>query len=96
VNAPMRSASFSGRARAEGRRHPRNTERVAETIRLLQSRKLADPKLDPMITATAFGALTYRFAELLFVHRVIDCTLEHAIDQCSRIFENALRSTNPR
>ena len=46
----------------------RHTERVAETIRQLQRRKLADPKLDPMITAAALGALTYRFAEMWLVH----------------------------
>jgi hypothetical protein len=29
------------------------------------------------------------------VHGAIDCTLEHAIEQVSRIFENALRVRNP-
>jgi AcrR family transcriptional regulator len=72
-------------------RHQRYTERVAETIRQLQRRKLADPKLDPMVTAAALGALTYRFAEMWLVHGAIDCTTEHAIEQLSRIFENALR-----
>jgi AcrR family transcriptional regulator len=72
------------------RRHQRYTERVAETIRQLQRRKLADPKLDPMVTAAALGALTYRFAEMWLVHGAIECTLEHAVDQVSRIFENAL------
>ncbi|HKP62534.1 MAG TPA: TetR/AcrR family transcriptional regulator [Polyangiales bacterium] len=73
------------------RRHQRYTERVAETLRQLQRRKLADPKLDPMITAAALGALTYRFAEMWLVHKAIDCTFEHAVEQCSRIFENAVR-----
>jgi AcrR family transcriptional regulator len=72
-------------------RHERYTERVAETIRQLQRAKLADPKLDPMVAAAALGALTYRFAEMWLVHGAIDCTHEHAIEQLSRIFENALR-----
>lgn len=72
-------------------RHKRHTERAAETIRQLQRRKLADPKLDPMLTAAALGALTYRFAEMWLVHGAIDCTLEHAVDQVSRIFANAIR-----
>jgi AcrR family transcriptional regulator len=73
------------------RRHQRYTERVAATIRQMQRRKVADPKLDPMITAAALGALTYRFAEMWLVHGAIDATLEHAVEQVSRIFENALR-----
>jgi hypothetical protein len=44
-----------------------------------------------MITAAALGALTYRFAEMWLVHGAIDCTLEHAIEQVSQIFSNALR-----
>lgn len=72
-------------------RHKRNTERVAETIRQLQRRKLADPKLDPMLTAAALGALSYRFAEMWLVHDAVDATLEHAVEQVSRIFANAMR-----
>jgi AcrR family transcriptional regulator len=72
-------------------RHKRYTERVAETIRQLQRRKLADPKLDPKVTAEALGALTYRFAEMWLVHGAIECTLEHAVEQVSRIFANAIR-----
>jgi AcrR family transcriptional regulator len=72
-------------------RHQRHTERVAGTIRQLQRRKLADPKLDPIVTATALGALTHRFAEMWLVHGAVDCTLDHAVDQLSRIFVNAIR-----
>lgn len=72
-------------------RHKRYTEQVAETIRHLQRKKLADATLDPMIAAAALGALTYRFAEMWLVHGAIDCTLEHAIEQLSQIFTNALR-----
>jgi AcrR family transcriptional regulator len=76
-------------------RHKRYNEQIAESIRQLQRRKLADKKLDPMITAAALGALTYRFAELWLVQGVIDCTLEQGIDQLSRIFENALALRDP-
>jgi AcrR family transcriptional regulator len=71
-------------------RDRRLTERAAERIRQLQRRKLADPKLDPMIAAAALGALTSRFAEMWLVHGAIDCTLEHAVDQVSRILTNAI------
>jgi AcrR family transcriptional regulator len=71
-------------------RNQRYTERAAETIRQLQRKKLADRKLDPMLTAAALGALTSRLAEMWLVHGAIDCTLEHAVDQISRIFANAI------
>jgi AcrR family transcriptional regulator len=76
-------------------RHRRNTERVAESIRQQQLRGIADPNLDPMIVATALGALTQQFAELWFVHKAVHCTFEHGVEQLSRIYENALRAHLP-
>jgi len=76
-------------------RHKHYTERVAETIRQLQRKKLADPKLDPLLTAAALGALTYRFAEMWLVHGAVEATLEHAVEQVSRIFANSLRLKEP-
>jgi AcrR family transcriptional regulator len=72
-------------------RFQRHTERAAERIRQLQKKKLADPKLDPLLAAAALGALTSRFAEMWLVHGAIDSTLEHAVDQVSRILTNAIR-----
>jgi AcrR family transcriptional regulator len=72
-------------------RHKRYTEQVADTIRQLQRKKLADPNLDPLLTAAALGALTYRFAEMWLVHGAIDCSMEHAVEQCSQLFANAIR-----
>jgi AcrR family transcriptional regulator len=71
-------------------RYQRHTERAAERIRQLQRRKLADPKLDPLLAAAALGALTSRFAEMWLVHHAVDSTLEHAVDQVSRILTNAI------
>jgi AcrR family transcriptional regulator len=71
-------------------RHQRHTEQVADIIRQLQRRKLADTKLDPMLTAAALGGLTYRFAEMWLVHGAIDTTLKHAIEQLSFIFANSI------
>jgi AcrR family transcriptional regulator len=71
-------------------RFQRHTERAAERIRQLQRKKLADPKLDPVIAAAALGALTSRFAEMWLVHGAIDSTLDHAVDQISRILTNAI------
>ena len=72
-------------------RHQSHTEQVADIIRQLQRRKLADPKLDPMITAAALGALSFRFAEMWMVHGAINTTLKHAVEQLSQIFVNSIR-----
>jgi AcrR family transcriptional regulator len=77
-------------------RHKRDTERVAESIRQQQLRGAADTNLDPMIAATALGALTQRFAELWFVHGALHCSFEHGVEQLSRIYENALRPRVPK
>jgi len=76
-------------------RHQRHTAEVAKTIRQMQRRKVADPSLDPQIVATAFGALTHRFAELWLVQGTVDGNLEHVVEQLSRLFENALRLKPP-
>jgi AcrR family transcriptional regulator len=76
-------------------RHQRHTEQVADIIKQLQRRKVADPKLDPMIAAAALGGLSHRFAEMWFVHGAIDTTLKHAVEQLSILFANSLRLKAP-
>ena len=77
-----------GAARDE--RNQRYGVQVADSIRHLQARKLADPMLDPVIAATALGALTYRFAELWLVQGGVDCTLDEGIEQVAQLFVNAI------
>jgi AcrR family transcriptional regulator len=76
-------------------RHKQLTTRVADIIRRLQRRKLADPKLDAEITAAALGALTHRFAELWFVQGAVDCTFKDGVDQLTRLFVNAVKLQDP-
>jgi AcrR family transcriptional regulator len=71
-------------------RHARYGAQMAESIRQLQRRELADTALDPELTAAALGALTYRFAEMWLVQGAVDCTLDEGVDQVTRIFVNAL------
>jgi AcrR family transcriptional regulator len=76
-------------------RHKQLTARVADIIRRLQRRKLADPALDANITAAALGALTHRFAELWFVQGAVDCTFKDGVEQLSRLFVNAVKLKDP-
>ncbi len=67
---------------------------VAESIRLLQRRGLADPALDPTVAAEALGAMTYRFAELWLAHGDIDTEFDTAVETVTRLFINALGLTD--
>jgi AcrR family transcriptional regulator len=75
-------------------RHRRYAGQVADSIRQLQRRKLADPKLDPALAAAAVGALTGRFAELWLVQGELDVTMDDAVDQVTRFVMNALGVTS--
>jgi len=76
-------------------RHRLYNGQIADSIRQLQKRNLADPDLDPVVTAAALGAMTYRFAELWLVQGALDCPFEIAVDQLARVFVNALQLRGP-
>jgi len=74
-------------------RAARNREysaKITDSIRRLQRRGLADPDLDPVLTAAAVGAVTYRFAELWLVQDAVDCTLDDATEHITRFLANAM------
>jgi AcrR family transcriptional regulator len=71
-------------------RHQQYAVQVADSIRELQRRKLADPKLDPAVAAAAIGALTSRFTELWLVQGAVDCSMDTAIEQVTKLIVNAL------
>lgn len=72
------------------KRHHSDTAQVADSIRLLQRRGLADRSLDPAVAAAALGAMTYRFAELWLAQGAVDCDFETGVDTVTRLFINAL------
>jgi AcrR family transcriptional regulator len=67
-----------------------DNKQVADSIRMLQARGLADPALDPTAAAAALGAMTYRFAELWLAQGAVECDFETAVDTITRLFVNAL------
>ena len=74
--------------RAEQRE--RSQQQIADSIRQLQLRGLADPKLDPDLAIAALGAMTQRFPELWLVEHTHEFDFDQAVDQLSRLFSNAL------
>jgi AcrR family transcriptional regulator len=74
--------------RAEQR--DRSQQQIAESIRQLQLRGMADPELDPELAIAALGAMTQRFPELWLVEHTHEFDFDRAVDQLSRLFSNAL------
>lgn len=71
-------------------RHQRYQQQVANSIRRLQQHGLADPDLDPKVTAAVLGAMTSRFPEAWLVQGSVNCSFDKGVDQLSRVFINAL------
>jgi AcrR family transcriptional regulator len=71
-------------------RHQRTSQQVAASIRDLQRHGLADPDLDPTITAAALGAMISRFPEMWLVQGAVTSGFDRAVDQLARLFVNAL------
>ena len=71
-------------------RHKAYNEDVADSIRRLQRREMADPELDPAIAAAALGAMMSRFAEMWLVEGFLDCGFDDAVEQLTAVFVNAL------
>jgi AcrR family transcriptional regulator len=75
---------------ARQKQHRFHSGKIADSIRALQKRGMADPDLDPVLAAAAIGALTYRFAELWLVEGVVDADIDHATEQVARILVNVM------
>lgn len=66
-------------------------ELIAESIKQLQKRGMADRELEPLIASSALGSMTSRFAELWLAQEMVDFDLEDASATVTRLFVNALR-----
>jgi AcrR family transcriptional regulator len=76
-------------ARAQRQKH--FAERAERAIRRLQAERRADPSVDAALAADALGAMVARFAELWLVQGYRDYDFEHAVEQLTRLWANALR-----
>lgn len=76
-------------------RHRQYSKQIADSIRALQRRGMADGELNPDIAAAAIGALTGRFAELWLVQGAVEASMEDAVDTVTRMLVNAMGITDP-
>jgi AcrR family transcriptional regulator len=75
-------------ARAQRQKH--FAQRAERAIRRLQDEGRADPAVDAALAADALGAMVARFAELWLVQGYRDYDFEHAVEQLTRLWANAL------
>jgi AcrR family transcriptional regulator len=68
----------------------RHRRQIADSIRRLQHRRLADPALDPEITAAALGSMIERLTEMWLAQGQLDANLEDVTATLATMFANAL------
>jgi AcrR family transcriptional regulator len=71
-------------------RHRLYRDQIADSIRQLQRRGMADEGLDPALAAAGLGAITDRFAEMWLAQHQIECSFDEGVEQVTRLFVNAL------
>jgi AcrR family transcriptional regulator len=72
-------------------RHRRYRQQIADSIRQLQLRGMADQRLNPMIAASGLGAMTDRFAEMWLAQGFLHCRFDEAVDQITLLIMNGLQ-----
>jgi AcrR family transcriptional regulator len=75
-------------------------DRSERAVRQWQSEGIADSAIDPVVAADALGAMIARFAEMWLVQGYREYDFDHAVEQLTRLWCNALglpdASTPPR
>jgi AcrR family transcriptional regulator len=68
---------------------------MAESIRQLQERDLADRDIDAELVSTAIVAMVTRFAEMWLAQGAFDAQMDEVVDQLARVMVNALQIKQP-
>ena len=75
---------------ARMRRQRHFAERADHSIRRLQELGVVDAEIDPELAAFALGSMIGRFAELWLVEGWAEFDFDHAVDQVTRLWANAI------
>ena len=84
---------FVNEARMQRQKH--FADRAERAIRRLQADGAADPDIDPEIAAVALGSLVGRFAELWLLEGWGTYDFDHAVEQVTRLWANAIGLHEP-
>jgi AcrR family transcriptional regulator len=66
-------------------------KQLASSLIEMQNAGLVDRQLEPVLTSHAIGAMVTRFADLWLTQGIVECTLDQAVDQLTRLVSNALQ-----
>ena len=88
IEEVSRYDSFVNDARMQRQKH--FADRAERAIRRLQAAGEADPDIDPEIAAVALGSLVGRFAELWLVESWGTYDFDHAVEQVTKLWANAI------
>lgn len=80
---------------ARMRRQKHFADRAEHAIRRLQADGTADVGIDPEIAAVALGSMVARFAELWLIEDWAVYDFDHAVDQVTRLWANAIGLREP-
>jgi len=80
---------------ARMRRQKHFAGRTEGAIRRLQADGSADPAIDPELAAVVLGSMVARFAELWLVEEWDTYDFDHAVDQVTRLWANAIGLREP-
>jgi len=80
---------------ARMRRQKHFADRAERAVRRLQEQGAADAGIDPEIAAVALGAMVARFAELWLIEDWAEYDFDHAVDQVTRLWANAIGLHDP-
>jgi AcrR family transcriptional regulator len=94
IEEVSRYDTYVNEARTRRQRH--FAERAERSLRRLQKEGKADRDIDPEIAAVALGAMVARFAELWLVESWGPYQFDHAVDQLTRLWANAVGVEAPR
>ncbi len=88
IEEVSRYDSYVNEARMRRQKH--FADRAERAIRRLQAEGTADAQIDPEIAAVALGSMVARFAELWLIEDWAAYDFDHAVDQVTRLWANAI------
>ena len=94
IEEVSRYDKFVNEGRMQRQKH--FAERSERAIHRLQDAGHADPEIDPEIAALALGSMVGRFAELWLVEGWGSFELDHAAEQMTKLWANAIGLKEPK
>lgn len=94
IEEVSRYDDYVNAARMQRQRH--FNDRAEASIKRHQADGLADPDIDPELAALALGSMVGRFSELWLIDNWGPFEFDHAVEQLTKLWANAIGLNEPR